>query len=69
MGQLPDTDLLFMDVNALSGAETAVKHLIELGHQNIGMITNAPLSYTSAHQRCTRYRQALQAEDLNSDND
>src|SRR5512147_1903251 len=51
MGQLPDTDIPFVDVNATAGAELAVNHLIELGHTYIGMITNAPLDYTSAQQR------------------
>jgi len=69
MGQLPDTTLPFVDVNAQNGAETAVKHLIELGHQQIGMITNAPLSYTSAQQRCTGYKQALQVNNLESDDE
>jgi LacI family transcriptional regulator len=64
LGQMPESDLPFVDVNAMSGAETAVNHLIELGHKQIGMITNAPLSYTSAQQRCTGYEQSLQGSNL-----
>ena len=60
MGQLPDTDIPFVDVNATAGAELAVTHLIELGHNRIGMITNAPLDYTSAQQRRDGYARALQ---------
>jgi LacI family transcriptional regulator len=67
LGQMPDSDLPFVDVNATSGAETAVNHLIELGHQYIGMITNAPLTYTSAQQRRTGYQQALHEAGLKSD--
>lgn len=59
LGQMPETDLPFVDVNATSGAKTAVEHLIKLGHQRIGMITNAPLTYTSAQQRRSGYLQAL----------
>ena len=59
MGQLPETDVPFVDVNATAGAELAVHHLIELGHQRIGMITNAPLDYTSARQRRDGYIRAL----------
>jgi DNA-binding LacI/PurR family transcriptional regulator len=59
LGQLPDSELCCVDVNAISGAQTAVMHLIGLGHQRIGMITNAPLSYTSAQQRKSGYLQAL----------
>ncbi len=67
LGQMPDSDLPFVDVNATSGAETAINHLIELGHRHIGMITNAPLTYTSAQQRRTGYRQALQKANLKSE--
>jgi LacI family transcriptional regulator len=59
MGQLPDTGIPFVDVDAAVGAELAVTHLIERGHQCIGMITNAPLDYTSAQQRRNGYLGAL----------
>jgi len=64
MGQLPDTSIPFVDVNATAGAELAVTHLIERGHQRIGMITNAPLSYTSAKQRRDGYLHALKKAKL-----
>jgi LacI family transcriptional regulator len=64
LGQLPETDLCFVDVNAISGAETAVRHLLELGHRRIGMITNAPLSYTSAQQRRSGYAAALEDQNI-----
>ncbi len=61
MGQLPQTQIPFVDVNATAGAEAAVRHLIDLGHQRIGMVTNAPLNYTSAQQRRNGYLQALES--------
>jgi DNA-binding LacI/PurR family transcriptional regulator len=64
MGQLPETDIPFVDVNATAGAELAVSHLIEHGHQHIGMITNAPLDYTSAQQRRDGYLKALKKAGL-----
>src|SRR5215216_603690 len=64
MGQLPNTDIPFVDVDATAGAELAVNHLIELGHERIGMITNAPLDYTSAQQRRDGYLRALQTAAL-----
>ena len=64
MGQLPNTDIPFVDVDATAGAELAVNHLIELGHKCIGMITNAPLEYTSAQQRRDGYLRALQKANL-----
>lgn len=64
MGQLPETDIPFVDVDATAGAELAVNHLIEHGHQRIGMITNAPLDYTSAQQRRDGYVKALKKAKL-----
>ena len=64
MGQLPETDIPFVDVNAAAGAELAVNHLIECGHRRIGMITNAPLDYTSAQQRRAGYVSALKQAKL-----
>jgi len=64
MGQLPETDIPFVDVNAAAGAELAVSHLIECGHRRIGMITNAPLDYTSAQQRRAGYVSALKKAKL-----
>lgn len=64
MGQLPETDIPFVDVDATAGAELAVNHLIERGHQRIGMITNAPLDYTSAQQRRDGYVKALKKAKL-----
>lgn len=66
MGQLPDTDIPFVDVDATAGAELAVNHLIERGHQCIGMITNAPLDYTSAQQRRDGYLKALRKAKLST---
>ena len=59
MGQLPGTNIPFVDVDATAGAQSAVQHLITLGHRRIGIITNAPLTYTSAQQRRAGYWQAL----------
>lgn len=64
MGQLPGTDIPFVDINATVGAELAVTHLIERGHQRIGMITNAPLDYTSAQQRRDGFVRALKKAKL-----
>lgn len=64
MGQLPGTAIPFVDVDAAAGAQSAVQHLIALGHRRIGMITNAPLTYTSAQQRRDGYLRALNAAGL-----
>lgn len=67
MGQLPGSDIPFVDVNAVRGAASAIEHLIELGHRRIAMITNASLEYTSAQQRLAGYRQALDQNSLEFD--
>jgi LacI family transcriptional regulator len=59
LGQLPESDIPFVDINAFDGAATAVSHLIDQGHKRIAMITNAPLQYTSAQQRRAGYEKAL----------
>jgi LacI family transcriptional regulator len=59
MGQLPGSNIPFVDINATAGAEAAVNHLIDTGHRQIAIITNAPLSYTSAQQRRNGYINAL----------
>lgn len=58
-GQLPETSIPFVDVENEKGASIAVEHLINLGHRRIGMVTNAPLTYTAARQRLDGYRQTL----------
>jgi len=63
-GQLPETGIPFVDVENEKGAGLAVEHLINLGHRRIGLITNAPLSYTAAAQRLEGYRQALERHDI-----
>jgi LacI family transcriptional regulator len=60
MGQLPEGDIPFVDIDAVEGAACAVQHLIDLGHRRIALITNASLKYTSAQQRLSGYLKALQ---------
>lgn len=61
MGQLPGSDIPFVDVDNVQGARLAVQHLIDLGHRDIACITNAPLAYTASRDRLEGYRQALEA--------
>jgi DNA-binding LacI/PurR family transcriptional regulator len=64
MGQLPEAGLPFVDVDNVRAAQTAVAHLIGLGHQRIACITNAPLEYTAAADRLKGYQMALEAAGL-----
>jgi LacI family transcriptional regulator len=60
-GFIPERAFCAVDVDNCAAAERAVRHLIDLGHQRIACITNAPLHYTAAAERLRGYRQALDA--------
>jgi LacI family transcriptional regulator len=61
MGQLPNTDLPFVDVDNVGGAATATRHLVDLGHRRIALITNANPAYTASADRLAGYRQVLES--------
>jgi LacI family transcriptional regulator len=55
---LQDAPLTVVDVDNVAGANMATRHLLELGHRHIAMITG-PMDIQSAHDRVTGYTQAL----------
>ncbi len=61
LGQLPGSNLSFVDVDNRGGAALATQHLLDLGHRQIGLITNADPVYTASADRLAGYRQALEA--------
>lgn len=67
LGQLPESQIPVVDINAIQGAVDIVRHLIDLGHRRIAMITNGPLTYTSAEQRRKGYQLALESAGLQYD--
>lgn len=66
-GHVPTLNAPSADVDNVAGARAAVSHLIERGHTRIAMITNAPLTYTSASERLDGYRLALQEAGIGFD--
>ena len=57
-GHLPDCTIPFVDVDNVGGAQSCQSsHWVRT--PRIGLITNAPLSYTAAQDRLKGYRQAL----------
>ena len=68
-GQLPGANIPVVDVDNVGGARLATEHLIFLGHQRIGMITNGPMIYTAAYDRRVGYKLALQEAGLAVDDD
>lgn len=65
LGQLPNTDIPCVDIDAEEGSSRAVHHLIDCGCKRIAIITNASLEYTAAQQRLAGYQQALKEAGLN----
>ena len=63
-GKLPNHDVPFVDADNYEGARGATNHLINLDHQNIGLITNGPLTYLASRQRFWGYQDALLGADL-----
>ncbi|MDH7475733.1 MAG: LacI family DNA-binding transcriptional regulator [Anaerolineae bacterium] len=64
LGQLNDVNFCFVDVDNVGAARMATEHLIALGHQRIGLITNAPPQYTASRDRQRGYRLALEAHGI-----
>jgi LacI family transcriptional regulator len=58
-GRMNGHDFPCVDVDNKAGAAKAVNHLIDLGHQRIGFVSNAPLSYSGAQDRFAGYKRAL----------
>ncbi len=63
-GRFNGSDIPSVDVDNVQGALSAVRHLLTLGHQRIGIVTNAPLVYTASRQRLEGYRRALGEADV-----
>ena len=59
MGNLSDSNLCSVEVNNYRAGCEAVKFLLELGHQKIACISNAPPSYKAATDRVHGYRDTL----------
>jgi DNA-binding LacI/PurR family transcriptional regulator len=63
-GRLDECDFPCVDVDNKAGGYQATTHLIGLGHQRIGFVSNAPLSYSGAQDRFAGYKQALAEHDI-----
>jgi DNA-binding LacI/PurR family transcriptional regulator len=64
MGKIRGSNIPFVDIDNVKSAETAVEHLVSLGHERIAMITNAPLNYDSSKDRFKGYKNILAKNNL-----
>ena len=63
-GRLDGAEAYCVDVDNVKGALLATRHLIDLGHRRIALITNAPVQYTASADRHQGYRMALEEASL-----
>ncbi len=68
-GSLLGLEVPSVDIDNRAGARDAVAYLLGLGHRRIACVTNAALTYTSARDRLTGYREALAAAGIEPDTD
>ena len=64
MGALPSSPFYSVDVDNVQAAKMATEHLIQLGHQRIGCITNAKPNFTASADRLRGYQLALKMHDI-----
>jgi LacI family transcriptional regulator len=63
-GQWPELSVASVDVDNAKAARLATEHLIELGHQQIGMIVHAPEAFIAGTDRLHGYKEALAAHNI-----
>ena len=66
-GRLPGDAVPYVDADNYQGGQQATNHLIRLGHQRIGMISNAPETYVASRERFRGYQDSLLAAGLDYD--
>lgn len=63
---LPGLDIDTVLVDNVSGAASATRHLVDLGHREIGLVTEPPV-LSSVRERIQGYEHVLKSNGLNSD--
>lgn len=66
LGELSSTNFHSVDIDNRIAAQKGVQYLLELGHQQIACITNAPPSYSAAADRVMGYKDALDQAEIRS---
>jgi LacI family transcriptional regulator len=59
IGTINRPEICQIDIDNRTSAAAAARHLVELGHRNIGMIAHAPFSYYAARDRREGFLAAL----------
>jgi DNA-binding LacI/PurR family transcriptional regulator len=63
MGKIIGSHIPFIDIDNQKAAESAVSHLVSLGHKRIAIITNA-LNFASSKDRLQGYKSVLERNNL-----
>lgn len=69
IGQAEKSDFSCSDIDNIKASKKIVSHLISHGHREIAMISNAPLNYTASKLRLSGYKEALQENHINFNNE
>ncbi|HET6452628.1 MAG TPA: substrate-binding domain-containing protein, partial [Spirochaetia bacterium] len=64
IGTISRRDVCQIDIDNCTSAAAAVRHLVSLGHQDIAMITHAPLTFYAARDRHAGFRAAMRQAGL-----
>lgn len=69
MGALKDSMIPMVDIDNRKAACEAVSHLLDLNHQHIAFISNAPFNYLSSQDRLAGYKEALESKGISFNKD
>ena len=64
MSKVRNCKIPYIDIDNQKGAESAVNHLISLGHERIAVISNTSINYASSKDRIEGYQNALAKHNL-----
>jgi len=64
LGQVVGLDISCSDIDNVDASKKIVNHLICHGHERIAIITNAPLNYTASKLRLSGYKEALEENNI-----
>ena len=64
MSKVRNCNIPYIDIDNQKGAESAVNHLVSLGHERIAVISNTSINYASSKDRIEGYKNVLAENNL-----